>query len=199
MYDNSSMNHKKTPNVEIVRSIVGAAILPIRIAFINARELGTHENTDDAKLNAVDESIRKNGYSGPAITVFECGNDIIYDTLVDGINRVDISSGKYGTFGIADGHNRLATLLSLIDQHVLKTSLIPVQIIPAHDSSMIRVGVSSEDEQPLTVAEIEGCFTSKSLIIPANSTAHFQALLSDGSWKRLKYSQPMIKFSLSNN
>jgi len=96
---------------------------------------------------------------------------------------------KYGDVGVADGHHRFKSIKLLGERGLLKEVYVPVQLIPAHDTEVVRIGTLSQEEQPLSIQEIERCFKEPTKVIPL-CTSHFQTKLADGDWQRLQFSQP---------
>lgn len=153
------------------------------IVLIDYRKIGTFEDIDVKKLDSLLRSISVNGWNGPAISVFKtCKDD---RTIKDG----QILSAQYGEFGVADGHNRLETLRRLDAQGLLKSKIIPVQLIPARNKDVIRIITLNPEDMLFSAEEIEACFSERTKFMPW-STSHFQAQLKDGSWLRLRECQP---------
>jgi hypothetical protein len=81
----------------------------------------------------------------------------------------------------------------LLDQlGLLKTQLVPVQLIPARDQSIIRIGTLKDHETPLSVVQIESCFAEPGAVIPPQLTSHFQVSFRDGTWDRVREGQPDV-------
>lgn len=161
------------------------AMFPFRLVYVDYRLIGTHEALDTKLERTVYDSILANGYSGPPISVFENGSDRIFTSGIEN-SPLEIN---YGDVGIADGHHRFKSLTMLGDQGLLRNVFIPVQLIPTHDNEIIRVGTIDQNEEPLSVAEIEACFADPLQSVPICSS-HFQTKAADGHWYKLDHIQP---------
>lgn len=142
-------------------------------------------------------SLLSNGYRGPAISVLESGNDSIYESLEQNKTKV-FDNLRYGQVGIADGHNRLAALRILESLGLLKLKHFPVQIIPGRKPNLVAIRVSKEGETPLTIEDIEKCFTDPNEIIDPDSTSHFEAAFLDNKWRRVREGQPDMIINKEN-
>lgn len=163
------------------------AAFPLHICYVDYQLIGTHERQAPEAEKHIYDSILQIGYNGPPIAVFQAKADLLLETVGDNA-QID---EDYGAIGVADGHHRLKAIQLLGRQGFLKDRLIPVQLIPVHNSEVIRIGTLSEAEKPLTIEEIEACFKEPNNIIPV-CTSHFQTRLMNGQWARLRESQPDI-------
>ncbi len=168
--------------------------LPLKFAYILLDLIGTHElanNLSNNQVQSILNSLLKYGYEGPAISAIEREGDVIYDTILT--NQVQVLDNiSYGQLGIADGHNRLEALKILQAQKILKHQYIPIQIIPGRKPEIVSLRASKIDETPLTIEQIESCFTNPNLTIDPKSTTHFEAAFRDGQWRRVREGQPNI-------
>jgi hypothetical protein len=138
-------------------------------------------------VEAVYRSLVGHGYHGPAVAVFCAGDDRRAQGLVPDI-RV---SERYGVIGVADGHHRLGALKLLDERRLLRSPLIVVQLIPAHDTRVVRINHPDPSQTPVDIAEVETCFeTQANVITPCDS--YFEARLQDGSWVKISDAQPDI-------
>lgn len=170
------------------------SLLPPKFIFVPLDSIGVHEKPNNLRtdqLIVVLNSLLSNGYRGPAISVLESSNDSIYESLEPNKTKV-FDNLRYGQVGIADGHNRLAALRILNSLGLLKLKHFPVQIIPGRKPELVAIRASKEEETPLTVEDIEKCFTDPNETIDPSSTSHFEAAFRDNKWRRVREGQPDI-------
>jgi hypothetical protein len=176
------------------------SLLPFKYIWVPIDFIGVHElpnNLRSDQISTVIISFLKNGYRGPAISVIEHGRDAIYDALEKNSDMV-LPHLCYGQIGIADGHNRLAALNILKSLHLLRLTYFPVQIIPGRKPDIVTVRTTNKGEIPLTIEEIESCFSDANKTIDPNSTSHFEAAFSDNKWRRVREGQPDIVIPKGN-
>src|SRR5579863_4010618 len=142
-------------NMELLKYVVDDArsstksLLPNLFAYIDYRLIGTHEHTRESNTSTVYKAIQENGYNGPALSVFYVGDDDELPNLKLG----SLIEGEYGVVGIADGHNRLEAIRLLDEKGLLISHYIPVQVIPAHDASIVRISTRDVNDPALPVSE----------------------------------------------
>ncbi len=164
--------------------------LPTKIIFVDEKYIGTHEGIRGHNLLLVLKSILRRGYSGPPIAVIEHGRDHIYQSdKIAPFSYVELI--KHGQVGVADGHHRITALRILSSLSLLNLSIIPVQIIPARDSSVVKIAVNKQKENIITLADIEKCFpVPEKIMLPSTTT--FKVKLSTDEWVRLRDGQPDV-------
>lgn len=171
--------------------------LPHKFILTDIKLIGIHEYANKQKLRTILDSILREGYRGPAISVFQVGSDDIYNSLEASDEPQQLRSNQYGQFGIADGHNRLAALIILNDLNLLRSAIIPFQLVPGRLMNIVRIGTLNPNEKPLSIEEIEDCFGNRYKVIPP-STSHFQIRLTNNRWARLREGQPDMVISLED-
>jgi hypothetical protein len=173
------------------------AQMPLRIAYIDYRSIGVHELPREANTSAVYDSISDHGYEGPPISAFFSYND--YPLRYIGPNElIEVS---YGVVGVADGHNRLEAFHRLDIEGRLRSPIIPVQLIPAHNPRHVSLfdlanphpeQIGSMCKKCLgTLSLIDTCHLFRGLIIKDISEC-FLAKLTDGTDVRVRWGQPDI-------
>lgn len=165
------------------------AKVPFKVILVDYHEIGSHEHIRHPE--AVEQlvgSMLAHGYQGPPLAVFQAGSDDWFDNFKAG----QTITPRYGELGIADGHHRLQAITILGEQGLLHEPIIPVQIIPGRQPSLVRLATMHAGEEPLPITAIEACFADPGAAIPRAGTTHFQAHLNDGQWLRLAQSQPDI-------
>jgi hypothetical protein len=158
-----------------------------RVVYIDYQRLGTHEEKEPDAEKPVYDSMLARGYFGPLIAVFQAQVDTLFNAAGP---RTHIDH-PYGEIGVADGHHRYKAIQRLAHEGLLKSEMIPVQLIAAHKPEIILICTLTSDEAPLAIEEIEACFVDPSKAIPICSS-HFQTRLSNGNWVRLQEAQPDV-------
>ena len=162
--------------------------LPRKFVYVDYRLIGTHELPRAVNTTVVYDSMLRQGYNGPAISVFFPDDDAALSQVVDG----SLLPLGYGQVGVADGHNRLEALRLLDMQGRLQSPYVPVQLIPAHDPELIcRIHIDDPAKEPLPLSVVESCFAEPMNVIPVINSC-FAAKLTDGSWVRVRDAQPDI-------
>jgi hypothetical protein len=172
--------------------------LPRLFAYIDYRSIGTHEPPRENHTKAVYESIIEKGYEGPAIAAFFSFSDEDMHFLEPDSYLEDI---PYGTIGVADGHNRLETFRRLDAVGLLRSPIIPVQIVPAHNPRLVRLFdlANPHSEKFDTscasclgmLALIDACHVERDMLVD-DITACFTGKLTDGVGIRIRCAQPDI-------
>lgn len=168
-----------------------ATISP-KIVYVDYKLIGIHEECKPGWAEVIAAAMQKNGYRGPAISVFQVGSDALYES-VSGGEKLDLS---YGDVGVADGHHRLAALVNLRERGLLKEPMIPVQVIPAHDQNKIRTVSYIDGVAPTPITAVEMYLRNPSQVFPFGST-HFQTMLSTGEWVPISEGQPDLNIQSS--
>lgn len=174
------------------------AMMPSLFAYIDYRSIGAHELPRPANTEAVYESVVEDGYNGPAISAFFSFSD---ESLFDVDPNSVLDDIPYGTIGVADGHNRLETFRRLDMEGRLRSPIIPIQLVPAHNPLVVRLSdIEKPHPEELRVAcsycvgrlaLVDECHIDPDLIIE-NNTTYFIAMLNDGTWSRIRSAQPDI-------
>jgi hypothetical protein len=163
------------------------SLLPKVFAYTDYRTIGTHENARGANTNTVYDAMKEQGYKGPALCVFSAGDD----SALQNLKPESIIPARYGLVGIADGHNRLEALRLLDEEGLLRSRYVPVQVMPAHDQSVIRISTRDLDDPALQVKDIERHFVVPGSVI-STINSYFETKLKDGSWVPLSEAQPDV-------
>lgn len=174
--------------------------LPVRIALVDYRILGTQEQTHPKRTLRCLLNMLSHGYEGPAISVFQRQTDAIYHELPAAI-PTQLALTEYGKLGVADGHHRLATISILDRLHLLKSPIIPAQLLPVRED-IIRIETTKIDgsplssrQKPLTITDIESYFPYPDRTIPPTITTRFEVKFHDGSYDRVRNGQPDVVVS----
>jgi hypothetical protein len=157
---------------------------PAKIIYADYRMIGTHEEHWPSEVERFVNEILKDGYTWPPIAVFQTGSDELFKTVKNN-DRVEL---KFGEVGVADGHHRFAAIGLLGICGLLRDHYIPVQVIPAHDSSLIR-NIPDSKQSAVSIAEIESRFSDPSNKFPIMTT-RFSTRLKTGEWVPLRECQP---------
>lgn len=172
------------------------SLISLKIVYVDFRVIGIHEQCKADRALEEERSMLEAGYHGPAISVFQVGSDEIYKNI-----KLDQQlSLEYGEIGVADGHHRLAAITQLSQKGLLKSPVIPVQLIPAHDTDVVRCTILPlvdgeailANEKPMLVEAVEAYFKNPHETIPVDYTTRFQARLKSGEWMWIRESQPDI-------
>lgn len=149
----------------------GLSNIPFKAIYADYHGIGTHEHIRHPEtVEALVEAMVSAVYQGPPLAVVEAGNRL----------------------GIADGHHRLQALKILRQRGLLRDPQVPVQVVPADRTDLVRLATMRSREEPLPLSAITACFTDPDAAIPPSGTTHFQARLNNGKWVRLAEAQPDI-------
>lgn len=173
-------------------------------AYIDYRNIGVHEPPREANTMAVYESVVEKGYEGPAIAAFFSFTDEDMHFLGPDTYLEDI---PYGTIGVADGHNRLETFRRLDAEGRLRSPIIPVQIVPAHNPRLVRLfDLANPHSEKFgetcasclgMLSLIDTCHTERDMLIEDITTC-FTGTLTDGVGMRIRCAQPDIVIPLDD-
>jgi hypothetical protein len=181
------------PEFEVVEARYSRmALMPRLFAYIDYRSLGVHEPPRARNTELVYNSMTDIGYRGPAISTFFA----LSDDWMDDVEPFSVLEDMpYGVVGVADGHNRLETFRLLDGERRLRSPIIPVQLVPAHNPWLIHL---YDDEKPHPeelrsacgycvgrLALIDECHMDPERVIE-NNTTYYAARLDDGASSRIR-------------